>query len=145
MLSIGKKAPAFKLESSLGGFLSNEDLLGKYAVIVFYPKNNTPGWNRQLGALEEYKGKFEKLNCRVLAINSASVESHINYCNKKGFSFPILSDPGEKILVKYKSQKESGKGVLRTVYALNPDGEVIFAERGMADYNDIIALIKSDK
>lgn len=82
------------------------------------------------------------MNTCVLAINSASVTSHQNYCEKKGFSFPILSDPNEKTLVKYKAQKESGKGVLRTVYALDPNGNVIFAERGQASYDDILAVIK---
>lgn len=43
MLEIDSKAPGFKLESSTGGSLSLEDLAGHYAVIVFYPKNNTPG------------------------------------------------------------------------------------------------------
>lgn len=141
MLKLGSKAPAFKLESSAGGELSLADLKGKNALIVFYPKNNTPGWNRQLAALEEYKNKFESVNTEVLAINSASIKSHQNYCDKKGFTFPILSDPGEKVLVKYKSQKPEGKGVLRTVYAINEEGKVVFAERGMASYDDILAVL----
>jgi peroxiredoxin Q/BCP len=43
MLEIGSMAPEFNLESSCGGKLSLGDLKGKFAVIVFYPKNNTPG------------------------------------------------------------------------------------------------------
>jgi len=43
MLSLGKKAPNFNLDASTGGKLSIKDLKGKFAVIVFYPKNNTPG------------------------------------------------------------------------------------------------------
>lgn len=43
MLEINSKAPDFKLESSAGGSISLKDLAGHYAVIVFYPKNNTPG------------------------------------------------------------------------------------------------------
>ncbi len=43
MLEVGTKAPDFDLESSTGGRLSLSDLAGRYAVIVFYPKNNTPG------------------------------------------------------------------------------------------------------
>ncbi len=43
MLEIGSKAPEFDLESAEGGRLSSGDLKGKYSVIVFYPKNNTPG------------------------------------------------------------------------------------------------------
>lgn len=143
MLKIGQKAPAFNLEASSGGKLSLKDLSGKFGVIVFYPKNNTPGWNLQLASLEAFKPQFEALNARVLAINPASVDSHKNYCNKKGFTFPILSDPEGKIVDKYKCRKEDGKGVQRTVYAFNPTGEIIFAERGMADYNDVIEAIKA--
>ena len=43
MLPIGKKAPVFNLEASTGGKLGLKDLAGKFAVIVFYPKNNTSG------------------------------------------------------------------------------------------------------
>ena len=43
LLAVGSKAPGFDLEASTGGRLSSKDLMGKFAVIVFYPKNNTPG------------------------------------------------------------------------------------------------------
>lgn len=69
--------------------------------------------------------------------------SHQNYITKKGFNFPLLSDAGEKVLVKYKSQKPAGKGVLRTVYAVAPDGKIIYAERGMGNFDDIIEIIKA--
>ena len=78
----------------------------------------------------------------MLAINPASVKAHQNYVSKKGFGFPILSDPGEKVLAAYRSQKPTGKGVLRTVYALDPKGKIIFAERGQASYEAILEKIK---
>jgi peroxiredoxin len=81
----------------------------------------------------------------VLAINPAPVSSHKNYTARKGFGFPVLSDQGEKVLADYRSQKIVGKGVLRTVYALDPDGKVIFAERGHADYNEILKIIQSNR
>ncbi len=43
MIKIGNKAPVFKLESSEGGMFSADDLKGRFAVLVFYPKNSTPG------------------------------------------------------------------------------------------------------
>lgn len=43
MLKIGQKAPTFDLESSSGSKLSLNDIKGKYGVVVFYPRNNTPG------------------------------------------------------------------------------------------------------
>lgn len=143
MLPIGHKAPAFELPSSTGDTLSLKDLAGRFAVIVFYPKNNTPGCDLQLTTLEQYRLKFEAVNTRVLAVNSASAAAHKSYCEEKGFGFPILSDPGEQVLAMYKSQKPEGKGVIRTVYALDPAGRVIFAERGQASFDAVIEKIKS--
>lgn len=142
MLKIGSSIPRFNLESSSGGQLSSDDLSGRNAVIVFYPRNNTPGCNIQLAKLEKSRNAFELLNTRVLAINSGSVESHQKFCTKKKFNFPILSDPGEKILAKFKAQKEKGKGVIRTVYAVDSEGKIISAVRGMGDFKQLQKLIK---
>jgi len=43
LLAVGSQAPEFDLEASPGGRLSRDDLAGRYAVLVFYPRNNTPG------------------------------------------------------------------------------------------------------
>ncbi len=55
----------------------------------------------------------------------------------------MLSDPNEKITLKFKCQKPTGKGVLRTVYAINREGEIIYAERGMGNFDDILDIIKT--
>lgn len=143
MLKTGSKAPAFNLESSTGEKVSLASLKGRFAVIVFYPRNNTPGCDRQLAGLEQARSAFEKLNTQVLAINPASVTSHQNYCDKKGFGFPILSDPDKQTLARYKALKDDGQKVQRSVYAVGPDGKIIFAEQGHADYKEIMELIKS--
>ncbi len=80
-----------------------------------------------------------------MAINPASVKSHQNYRDKKGFTFPLLSDEGSKVVKAYDCLKPTGKGVLRTVYALDPSGKVIFAERGHADLNKVLATIEQHK
>lgn len=98
-----------------------------------------------MAALEANRTQFESLNANVLAINPASVTSHENYCNKKGFNFPILSDPDSKTVAAFKCLKDTGKGVQRTVYAADPEGKVIFAERGQADYKTIMDVIKNTK
>ncbi len=82
------------------------------------------------------------MGTKILAINPASVTSHQNYCDKKGFGFPILSDPEAATVAAYDCSKGSGKGVQRTVYAVNPKGRVIFAERGMARLDDVRAAIE---
>ncbi|HOP08035.1 MAG TPA: peroxiredoxin family protein [candidate division Zixibacteria bacterium] len=143
MLTIGSKAPTFNLDGSGGGKVSLASLKGHFAVIVFYPRNNTPGCNRQLTGLEQARPEFEKLNTLVLAINPADIKSHQNYCEKKGFKFPILSDPERLTLTRYKALKDDGQKVQRSVYAVDPDGKIIFAQQGQADYKEIMELIKS--
>ncbi len=86
---------------------------------------------------------FEKLDTKIFGVNFASTQSHQNYCTKKGFNFPLLSDPDEKMIAKFLAQKPEGKGVLRTVYASDKDGKIIYAERGMGNFEEIINLIKS--
>ncbi len=43
MLKIGSEAAAFDLDGSGGSRISSADPAGKFAILVFYPKNNTPG------------------------------------------------------------------------------------------------------
>lgn len=78
----------------------------------------------------------------VLAMNPASVKAHDNYCDKKGFGFPILSDPDRKTIAAFGALKGDGKGVQRSVFALDKQGKVIFAEQGMADLADVMKAIK---
>lgn len=83
------------------------------------------------------------MNTTVLAINPASIKSHQNYCDKKGFGFPILSDPAREVIGAYDCRKTFLKGVTRTVYAIDPDGRIIFAERGQANLQDVMSAIKA--
>ena len=83
------------------------------------------------------------MNTTVLAINPASIKSHRNYCDKKGFGFPILSDPEREVVGAYDCRKTLLKGVTRTVYAIDPTGKFIFAERGQADLQDVMKAIKA--
>jgi peroxiredoxin Q/BCP len=76
-----------------------------------------------------------------LGINPASVKSHDNYCDKKGFGFTILSDPGKTIAKKYDSLKTGGILIQRSVYVIGPDGKIIFAEKGMPENQEMIDAI----
>lgn len=53
-----------------------------------------------------------------------------------------MSDPDRTAIEKYGCLKEDGKGVERTVYAIGPDGSIVFAERGQASYEDVMTAIR---
>ena len=84
-----------------------------------------------MAALEADREKFASVGAEILAINPASVKAHDSYCSKKGFGFPLLSDPDKAVTGKYGALMLGGTMVQRTVYVVGPDRKIIFAEKGM--------------
>ena len=95
-----------------------------------------------MAALEADRKDFEKLHADSIAINPASAAAHASYCDKKGFSFPILSDPGREVARLYDALKLGGLLIQRTVYVVAPDGKIIFAEQGMPADQSMLDVIR---
>jgi peroxiredoxin Q/BCP len=83
--------------------------------------------------------KFERAGIQPFGVNPANVESHASYVRKLRFNFPLLSDPERAIARAYHALKEDGKGVQRSVYLVQRDGTIAFAERGAPPVDDIVA------
>jgi peroxiredoxin Q/BCP len=130
MITVGKKAPAFSLESSEGGQISLASLEGHTVVLYFYPKDATPGCTLEAQQFRDLLGEFEKRGALVLGVSKDSVASHCKFRDKHALGFALLSDPsgemieaygawGEKVLYGKKSM-----GILRSTVVVGPDGKV---------------------
>jgi thioredoxin-dependent peroxiredoxin len=130
MLEAGKKAPAFKLESSEGDTVSLDDFKGKTVVLYFYPKDDTPGCTRQAQGFRDALSKLKKKGAVVLGVSRDSIKSHCSFRDKYDLNFPLLSDPDGKVLRAYGAWGEKNmygkvtEGVLRTTVVIGPDGKV---------------------
>ena len=130
-IALGKKAPAFELPSSEGGTISLRDLAGRYAVIFFYPKDNTPGCTLEAQGFRDAKERIEALGARVLGVSKDSLASHAKFREKHGLNFPLLSDPGGTMIEAYGAWGEKvlyGKrsmGIIRSTVILDPKGKVV--------------------
>ena len=108
-----------------------KDLAGQYAVIYFYPKDNTPGCTIEANDFNKARKKLEKLDAVVLGVSKDSIESHGKFVGKYKLKFPLLSDPSGKMLEKYDAWGEKnmyGKkfmGIIRSTVVIGPDGKVI--------------------
>lgn len=129
MIAVGKKAPAFKLESARGP-VSLGDFAGKWLVLYFYPRDNTPGCTLEAQAFQGAKVKLAAKNAVVVGVSRDSLASHQKFADKCGLDFALLSDPdkqaieaygawGEKVLYGKKSE-----GILRTTVIVDPAGKV---------------------
>jgi len=132
LLEIGQKAPEFCLPDDTGEEVCLKDLKGKWVVLYFYPKDNTPGCTKEAQQFSELLDEFEKLGAVVLGVSPDSVESHKRFKSKKELRVTLLSDEDKGVIKAYgvwqlkKSYGREYYGVVRTTYLINPDGEVAF-------------------
>src|SRR6201996_6059909 len=94
---IGSKIKDFSLPSSGGGAWSLKDAAGHKLVIYFYPKDMTSGCTLESQDFRDLHTKFRKADCEIVGVSRDSVASHEKFIAKEKLSFPLLSDPDEKV------------------------------------------------
>ena len=130
-LKINSKAPAFTSPSTSKNNYSLKDSLGKYVVLYFYPKDDTPGCTIETNEFNKLLSKFKKLQCEVYGISKDSLKSHDKFRDKYKIKFDLLADEELKVLKKYKVWKKKkfmGRefmGVVRTTYLIDKKGRII--------------------
>jgi peroxiredoxin Q/BCP len=131
MIKENTKAPLFKIPSTNKNEYSLKDSLGKYVVIYFYPKDDTPGCTIETNDFNKLLPKFKKLNCDVFGISKDNLKSHDKFRDKYKIKFDLLSDENLNVLKKYKvwaKKKFMGRefmGILRTTFLIDPKGKII--------------------
>ncbi len=83
--------------------------------------------------------KFQKAGIEPFGVNPAGVEAHASYVAKLRFNFPLLSDPDRAIARAYHALKDDDKGIQRSVYVVQRNGTVAFAQRGTPAVEEIVA------
>jgi peroxiredoxin Q/BCP len=130
MLEVGKRAPAFSLESAEGGKVALKDLKGKNVVVYFYPRDNTPGCTLEAQDFQKNLAKLKKKNAVVLGVSADSIASHCKFRDKYDLAFQLLSDPDHETIEAYGAWGEKslyGKksiGIIRTTVVIDSDGKV---------------------
>lgn len=128
MLVVGNKAPEFTLKDQNGKTHKLSDYKGKKVVVYFYPKDDTPGCTQEACSLRDGLANLNKSNFAVLGISADTVESHANFSSKFKLNFPILSDPGMKVINAYNAYGKKNlygnitEGILRYTYLIDENG-----------------------
>jgi len=132
MIEIEEKAPLFCLPNQDDVEICLRDLKGKWIVLYFYPKDNTPGCTTQACDFTENLLVFEDLDAVILGVSPDSPKKHRNFIAKKELKITLLSDEEKKVLQQYgvwQLKKMYGReylGVVRTTYLIDPDGTVSY-------------------
>ena len=129
-LEVGAAAPAFTTVTDAGKTVSLSDFAGKYVVLYFYPKDDTPGCTKEACAFRDAQAEFSKRGVFVLGVSPDDEKSHAKFRDKYSLNFPLLTDPEHKIADAFGAWREKnmyGKksmGVQRSTYILDREGKV---------------------
>ena len=125
------KASNFTLPSTNKKKFILKEFLGKYVVLYFYPKDDTPGCTIETNDFNKLYLKFKKLDCEVYGLSKDNIKSHDKFREKYKIKFDLLSDEEIKVLKKYKvwaKKKFMGRefmGIVRTTFLIDKKGKAL--------------------
>jgi len=121
-------APDFTLQDESGKAHSLADYKGKWLVLYFYPKDDTPGCTTEACSLRDAATDISELDAEVVGVSADDAKSHGKFIAKHHLNFTLLSDPDKKVIEAYGAwgKKMFGReGILRKTFIINPHAEVV--------------------
>lgn len=127
-----RPAPDFSLLDQDGKAKSLKNYAGKWLVLYFYPKDDTPGCTTEACNFRDARDSIAALgNAEVVGVSKDSVRKHANFTKKYHLNFTLLSDPDTTTIKAYNSwglKKFMGRefeGILRNTFVINPTGQIV--------------------
>ncbi|WP_428623609.1 thioredoxin-dependent thiol peroxidase [Sedimenticola sp.] len=148
---IGKKAPGFTLPDQNQEPVSLVDYLGKNVVVYFYPKASTPGCTVQACGIRDSKREFDQLNTVVLGISPDASRRLVNFTDKQGLNFKLLSDEDHAVAETYgvwgpkKFMGREFDGIHRITFIIDTKGKlchIMEKVKTKTHHDDVIQYIK---
>ncbi len=130
MIKIDDKAPEFCLPNQDDIEICLRDLKGKWIVLYFYPKDNTPGCTTEACEFTAAAPDFSELDAIILGVSADTTKKHRSFIEKKELGITLLSDESTDMMQEYgiwQLKKNYGKeymGIVRTTLIISPDGVV---------------------
>lgn len=125
---VGKAAPAFKLQDQNSKWHSLSQYKGKWIVLYFYPKDNSPGCTQEANQFKALYPQFLKSNAVVLGVSLDDVKSHQKFSEKLGLPFPILADNNHQLADQFGIIRNLGitKIAKRESFLIDPKGTIVY-------------------
>lgn len=151
MAKEGDAAPKFELDGSDNKKHNLDEFKGKYVVLYFYPRDNTPGCTIEANEFNKKLEDIKKLGADVIGISKDDLKSHDKFREKYDLKFLLLSDPSSKIMKDYGAYGDRGifgMGTLRNTYIIDKNGKIamVFEKvKPKGHASEVIEFLKSAK
>lgn len=142
----GQAAPDFNLPDQQGKFHALADYRGKWLVLYFYPKDDTPGCTKQACAFRDDISKLRELGAAVMGVSVDDTASHAEFAKKYSLPFPLLADSDGAVAARYGSLTKliAMKFAKRNTFLIDPQGKIakvyLSAEAGRNSEQVIVDL-----
>ena len=130
MLEVGTQVPDFCLPNQDEEEICLRDIKGRWIVLYFYPKDNTPGCTTEACDFTVALPDFTDLDAIVLGVSPDSPEKHRKFIEKKELGITLLADEEKELFNLFgiwQLKKFMGKeymGVVRSTFIIDPDGKI---------------------
>jgi len=127
MITTGDRFPDFSLPNQDGKIVSLKDFEGRWVVVYFYPKDDTPGCTVQGKSFTASKSDFDAAGISVLGVSQDDVTSHKDFCNKFAFTIDLLADTDSTLMKALGIPQAEWQGMKfweRTSFVIDPQGIV---------------------
>lgn len=150
-IDVGAAAPDFSQPDQSGKTHSLKDYRGKWVVLYFYPKDDTPGCTTEACQFRDGQARFNQAGAAVLGVSPDDEKSHRKFADKFKLDFPLLADPDKTMICAFGAWREKSMygrkymGVERTTYLIDPKGKVAHVWNKVSVTNhdaDVLAKIK---
>ncbi len=131
MIKIGEKIKDFDILLTGNKQAKLSDYLGKYLVLYFYPKANTPGCTTESCDFTELHPQFSNKNTQILGASKDTLKRQENFKAKYNFTFDLIADESEEVCNYFgviQEKKNYGRtymGIVRSTFVIDPKGVLI--------------------
>ncbi|MDB5244660.1 MAG: peroxiredoxin, peroxiredoxin [Parcubacteria group bacterium] len=128
--TVGSTAPAFTLNDQDGKSHRFSDYKGKWVLLYFYPKDDTPGCTIEACTIRDQFKDFTKIGATVLGVSTDSVASHKKFATAYALPFTLLADEKKEVVGVYgvfgekKLWGRTYMGIKRVSFLINPEGKI---------------------
>ena len=123
---VGEAAPDFNLPDQDGKPHQLKEFAGKWLVLYFYPKDDTPGCTQEACAFRDDMHKLTALGAQVVGISVDDSNSHAEFAKKYHLPFPLLADKSTAVAERYGALRNLGliKFAKRYTFLIDPNGKI---------------------
>ena len=137
MPAVGDRAPEVALEDQSGTIHRLSDQAGRWTILYFYPKDDTPGCTVEACEFRDSYDVFRERGAEIIGVSPDDVASHGKFKSKYELPFTLLADPEHEVAEKYgvwaerNSYGKKSMGIKRSTFIIDSDGNVARAMMGI--------------